>query len=104
MFIKRKFADSCMIVMKFGGSSVQDAHMMQQAAQLIVQRLAQKLVVVLSAMKGTTDALLKSMQEALQGTFTSYAWIEQLHKKTLQELALDPHLLDKELHELHQAL
>ena len=47
-----------MIVMKFGGTSVQDANAIERAATIVKGRLAQKPVVVVSAMSKVTDQLL----------------------------------------------
>jgi len=47
-----------MIVMKFGGTSVQDAAAIDRAAAIVRGRLAEKPVVVVSALSKVTDALL----------------------------------------------
>ena len=47
-----------MIVMKFGGTSVQDASAIDRAAAIVRGRLAEKPVVVVSALSKVTDALL----------------------------------------------
>jgi aspartate kinase len=47
-----------MIVMKFGGTSVEDAKAIERAAAIVKGRLAQKPVVVVSAMAKVTDQLL----------------------------------------------
>src|SRR5208337_1456168 len=47
-----------MIVMKFGGTSVQDAKAIDRVAQIVQSRLADRPVVVVSAMAKVTDALL----------------------------------------------
>lgn len=44
--------------MKFGGSSVEDAGAFRRVATIVAERLAQRPVVVVSAMAGMTDALL----------------------------------------------
>jgi aspartate kinase len=62
-----------MIVMKFGGTSVQNAAAMRQVAEIVRGKLGQQPVVVVSAMSKVTDALLKvsrlaqsrQMEEAL---------------------------------------
>ncbi|MEW6126355.1 MAG: lysine-sensitive aspartokinase 3 [Acidobacteriota bacterium] len=48
-----------MIVMKFGGTSVQDAAAINQTTEIVKSKLSQKPVVVVSAMSRVTDALLK---------------------------------------------
>src|SRR5271156_5772818 len=47
-----------MIVMKFGGTSVQDAKAIDRVAQIVQGRLADNPVVVVSAMAKETDSLL----------------------------------------------
>jgi aspartate kinase len=49
------------IVMKFGGSSVEDADAFRRVASIVAERLAQRPVVVVSAMAGMTDALLAAI-------------------------------------------
>src|SRR5215467_9422810 len=47
-----------MIVMKFGGTSVQDAHAIDRVAAIVRERLADRPVVVVSALAKITDQLL----------------------------------------------
>jgi len=47
-----------MIVMKFGGTSVEDAQAIDRALAIVRARQAQKPVVVVSAMAKVTDQLL----------------------------------------------
>jgi aspartate kinase len=56
-----------MIVMKFGGTSVEDAKAIDRAAGIVRQRLPQKPVVVVSAMAKVTDTLLKMAKAAGEG-------------------------------------
>jgi aspartate kinase len=56
-----------MIVMKFGGTSVQDANAIERAATIVKGRLAQKPVVVVSAMAKVTDQLLTMARAAGNG-------------------------------------
>jgi aspartate kinase len=53
-----------MIVMKFGGTSVQDAVAIDRVASIVKDRLAQKPVVVVSAMAKVTDQLLAAARAA----------------------------------------
>ena len=52
-----------MIVLKFGGTSVADARNIQKVGNIIAQRLKKnkkdKIAVVVSAMTGVTDELIK---------------------------------------------
>ena len=56
-----------MIVMKFGGTSVQDAKAIDRAAQIVQGRLADRPVVVVSAMAKVTDSLLAMGKAAGSG-------------------------------------
>ncbi|HEX4487198.1 MAG TPA: lysine-sensitive aspartokinase 3 [Terriglobales bacterium] len=56
-----------MIVMKFGGTSVQDAEAINRAAKIVEERLPQKPVVVVSAMSKVTDQLLNMARAAGSG-------------------------------------
>jgi aspartate kinase len=51
-----------MIVMKFGGTSVEDARAIDNAIALVARQQKQHPVVVLSAIAGATDILLKSAE------------------------------------------
>jgi aspartate kinase len=52
------------IVMKFGGTSVEDASAFRRVANIVAGRLEQSPVVVVSAMSGMTDALLAAVDLA----------------------------------------
>jgi len=56
-----------MIVMKFGGTSVEDAKAIDRVASIVEGRLAQKPVVVVSAMAKVTDTLLTMAKSAGAG-------------------------------------
>ena len=56
-----------MIVMKFGGSSLESAGAIEQAASIVKEHLDRKPVVVVSAMGKTTDRLLDAAQSAARG-------------------------------------
>jgi len=56
-----------MIVMKFGGTSVQDAKAIDRVAQIVQGRLADRPVVVVSAMAKVTDSLLAMGKAAGNG-------------------------------------
>jgi len=56
-----------MIVMKFGGTSVEDAKAIERVAAIVQGRLAQKPVVVVSAMAKVTDTLLTMAKAAGAG-------------------------------------
>ena len=56
-----------MIVMKFGGTSVQDAAAIERAAGIVRSRLAEQPVVVVSAMSKVTDQLIAAANAAGTG-------------------------------------
>jgi aspartate kinase len=56
-----------MIVMKFGGTSVQDASAIERAAEIVRARLSESPVVVVSAMAKVTDQLLSMARAAGSG-------------------------------------
>jgi len=56
-----------MIVMKFGGTSVEDAKSMRTVIEIIQKEKAQTPIVVLSAISGATNILLKSARTAQEG-------------------------------------
>jgi len=56
-----------MIVMKFGGSSLESAGAIEQAAFIVKKNLDRKPVVVVSAMGKTTDQLLEAARSAARG-------------------------------------
>ena len=57
-----------MIVMKFGGSSLADAACFERVINSVASVLDRRPIVVLSAMKGTTDRLVKAARVAEQGS------------------------------------
>jgi bifunctional aspartokinase / homoserine dehydrogenase 1 len=65
------------IVMKFGGTSVGSAEAITQAAYLVKQESEHwdRTVVVVSAMRGVTDALINGAQTAAQGDADTYRGI-----------------------------
>lgn len=67
-----------MIVMKFGGSSVESASAVERVAGIVRRELARKPVVVVSAMGKTTQQLLTMGEEAAAG--------ESLKKEALERL------------------
>ncbi len=56
-----------MIVMKFGGTSVDGAARMSGVARIVVGRAAERPVVVTSAMAGVTNALVDLLETAVRG-------------------------------------
>jgi aspartate kinase len=66
-----------MIVMKFGGTSVESAVAIERVASIVKARADRKPVVVVSAMGKTTNKLLAIAQAAIEGKRDEY--IRQLH-------------------------
>ena len=56
-----------MIVMKFGGTSVEDARGMRSAIELVRRERERQPLVVLSAVAGCTDTLLRSAERSVEG-------------------------------------
>ena len=70
-----------MIVMKFGGSSLESASAIQQAASIVERHLSQHPVVVVSAMGKTTDRLLEAARSAARGdSYSARQHIESLRR------------------------
>src|SRR5437773_9681300 len=66
-----------MIVMKFGGSSVESAAAIERVAGIVRARAERRPVVVVSAMGKTTNKLLAIAATAIQGDRAEY--IRQIH-------------------------
>ena len=66
-----------MIVMKFGGTSVESAAAIERVASIVRERRGRKPVVVVSAMGKTTNKLLGIAQTALDGEREDY--LRQIH-------------------------
>jgi aspartokinase/homoserine dehydrogenase 1 len=79
-----------MQVLKFGGSSVASAENINKVVNIVKQKqAAAKTAVVVSALGGITDLLLKSAQQAadsLEAYKTSLQEVEQRHLQTVKEL------------------
>lgn len=56
------------IIMKFGGTSVEDEDAFKRVRQIVRAHLAARPIVVISAMSRVTDALLASVQAAAEGS------------------------------------
>jgi len=91
-----------MIVMKFGGTSVESADAIARIAGIVQDRLAQKPVVVVSAMGKTTNRLLAIADAAVAGERDrALGLLEELHKFYQKETAglgveapIDAHFLE----------
>ena len=86
-----------MIVMKFGGTSVQDANAMQRVLSIVKSRIPKKPLVVVSAMSGVTDALIHcaetshlGREDAALERFEKEVYVP--HRRVLQELIQESQL------------
>jgi aspartate kinase len=99
--------------MKFGGSSLDSASAVEQAASIVKEHLDQKPVVVVSAMGKTTDRLLDAAQSGARGdSYSARQHVEMLRRMHCHETRsvlgqrAEPFLRDsiapmfRELHEL----
>jgi aspartate kinase len=72
------------IVAKFGGTSVADAAAIRRTADIVRGRLARRPIVVVSALAGTTNALLAAGEQAAGGNLVAaIATVEQLRARHL---------------------
>jgi aspartate kinase len=58
-----------MIVMKFGGTSVEDAAAIDRSCNIVAERLSRRPLVVVSALSGATNGLLEAGSYAARGEF-----------------------------------
>lgn len=93
-----------MIVMKYGGSSIKDATMFKQVASIVKKQLDQEPIVILSAIKGTTDSLIAAMDESINQKYDSYELIVSNHSQILKDLELNEDIVTSELDELKETL
>jgi len=79
-----------MIVMKFGGTSVQDPAAIVRAAEIVSGRVNRAPVVVVSAMAGVTESLLRVAREAMERrldeALSSVNQLRERHLATAREL------------------
>src|ERR1700686_5116120 len=97
-----------MIVMKFGGTSVQDAAAINRAAKIVSGRRGRSPIVVVSGMAGVTDTLLRLAVAAKERRFDeAVSDLEVLcarHTATAHELLVEsqdaPQTLETVTHEI----
>ncbi len=81
-----------MIVMKFGGTSVEDANAIRRLVSIVRRQLDRQPVVVVSAMAGVTNGLLECAKSAsagkIQSAFDSLDAIARRHFEAAKQLAL----------------
>ena len=81
-----------MIVMKFGGSSVANRKQIEKVLAIVRGRATRRPLVVSSAHKGMTDALLAGAKEAARGTYAPERVIER-QAQIARDLGCDDALL-----------
>lgn len=85
-----------MIVMKFGGTSVEDAKAIDRVAKIVRGRLAHKPVVVVSAMSKVTDGLIAMGKAAAKGDLDASLalsrGLRERHARVSEELVQGPQL------------
>ncbi len=74
------------IVHKFGGTSVADADRYRAAADLVISRGSERVGIVVSAMSGVTNGLIKSVELAAARDNSYPAKLQELQKKHLQTI------------------
>ena len=89
--------------MKFGGTSVEGATAFKNAARIVLDRQALRPVVIVSAMAGVTDALLESVQQALnvEAQEAAAKSIEDLEKHFDRHVRVIDALLREEATPMH---
>jgi len=92
-----------MIVMKFGGSSVADRGQIEKVLEIVRSRLPNEPVVVSSAHKGITDALIQTAKRAAQGENPGSEVIDR-QAQIAAELDCSPTLLEPIFQELRDLL
>jgi len=96
-----------MIIMKFGGSSVGSAAAIQQVANVVADAKDQAPVVVVSALRGVTDALIQAAQDAQTRAAepqTIVASLRERHVSVCTDLGIESEGLLKPLVELEECL
>jgi hypothetical protein len=85
--------DDGILVMKFGGTSMGGAERMRQVTAIVAAAGAPRIVVVVSAMAGVTDALLEACRKAAagddDGARGAVDAIEARHLETIHRLGCD---------------
>ena len=93
-----------MIVLKFGGTSIADTERIRAVGDIIEKALPRKPVVVLSALAGVTDTLIRLAQGALDKGQTSIETIRRRHLKVVQALDLDDEIIKDLLADFRELL
>ncbi len=82
-----------MVVMKFGGASLKDEKSLKQISKIIKKRIPEQPIIVLSAVSGVTDTLVRATNQALVNESSIVENINQLaalHRKIVAEAISSP--------------
>lgn len=94
-----------MIIMKFGGTSVENAQNIRKTAKIVESRLSKKPIVVVSALGGTTDALIAAANSATRnGSRDKLNEIILRHYNVIEELGLQQGIIEKEVRMLNRLM
>lgn len=93
-----------MLVMKFGGSSLADGAQVKKVLEIVRAQAHRRPVVVCSAHKGITDALIRAARQAASQGIADAEPVVQRQKQVMAELGCREDLLDAELGELQDLL
>ncbi|MBI4439071.1 aspartate kinase [Candidatus Woesearchaeota archaeon] len=93
-----------MIVIKFGGTSVGSAAAIRSAVAITKARLDRSPVVVVSAVSGVTDLLVRAAKEASEGNIGLFSQVEERHREIVSGLGLEMELIAPQLDLLRAAL
>lgn len=96
-----------MKVFKFGGASVKDAGAVENVARIIKQFPGKDLVVVISAMGKTTNALERILDHYVKGepvVWEKFAELQKFHEEIVRDLAVPREVLREKLDLLFDGL
>lgn len=93
-----------MIVMKFGGTSVGSSQQIKKTSEIIISRKVKNPIVVVSAVSGITNELLRLANLSRTESLTSIDTIKSRHQEILSQLNLSINLLDSEFKEIEDSL
>ena len=92
-----------MIAVKFGGSAIADAERIKNIAIIVNNMITKKPVVVLSAIGSTTDAIIQSGKNALNGIIDIND-VRELHFGIAEELGISHEILEPFFREINSLL
>lgn len=89
-----------MIVMKFGGTSIQNAERIKRVFDIVKKHLDHQPVIVASAFRGVTDDLIRLAHDALKGDESLLDKFKNVHYTVIDDLGLDRNIIRDNLAEL----